>query len=276
MTEFLQNYGDKLLFLLAAALLFIPLEHFLPRHKGKKIVRKNLLTDVLYAFLGYIMVAVVAIIAVTLIVICLEPFVPDFMQNFISSQALWLQVILLMVMGDFYYYWAHRAFHKIPFLWKFHAVHHSIEDMDWVATHRAHPIDAGLTNTGFLTVGILFDFSTAAIAIHAAQFAWHSLLKHSNVKINWGPLRWIILTPAFHHWHHGNMVEAYDKNFSAQMPLWDLVFGTAIMKEHESPEVYGVDDPVPDNFMGTLFYPFKGWFCRKPVADKVANLEPLQ
>lgn len=157
------------------------------------------------------MVSGVALVGVILILMIFEPLVPSSIQNFISSQAIWVQVIMLMIMGDFYYYWAHRAFHKVPFLWKFHAVHHSIEDMDWVAAHRAHPIDAGLTNSGFLVVGLMFDFAAAAMAIQAAQFAWHSLLKHSNVNVSWGPLRWIILTPAFHHWHHGNMVEAYDK-----------------------------------------------------------------
>lgn len=164
---------------------------------------------------------------------------------------------MLIILADLYYYWAHRLFHTVPALWKFHAVHHSIEDMDWIAAHRTHPIDTAITNSGALILAILLEFSAAAFLIFSLQFSWHSLLKHSNIKVGWGPLRWFYLTPAYHHWHHANMKAAYDKNFSGQLPLWDLLFGTAIMKETESPEKYGVDDPVPLRFVGSLLYPFR-------------------
>jgi sterol desaturase/sphingolipid hydroxylase (fatty acid hydroxylase superfamily) len=142
-------------------------------------------------------------------------------------------------------------------LWKFHAVHHSIEDMDWIAAHRTHPIDTAITNSGAIIIALLFDFGALAVLIFSVQFSWHSLLKHSNVSIGWGPLRWLYLTPSFHHWHHANVAEAYDKNFAGQLPLWDLMFGTAIMKQDEGPNKYGVDDPVPKTFLGSMLYPFQ-------------------
>lgn len=253
---FLESYADRLVFLLYAAIIFIPLERMLPRVSGQKLVRRNLKLDLLYMLLSTIVLMIISTFFIILVVSVLDGFIPESATSFVASQPIWLQVILLIAAGDLYYYWSHRLFHTIPLLWKFHAIHHSIEDMDWIAAHRTHPIDTAITNSGVLIIAILFDFSSLAILICSVQFAWHSLLKHSNVNVGWGPLRWLYLTPTFHHWHHANVKEAYDKNFAGQLPLWDILFGTAIMKENEKPEKYGVDDPVPMTFLGSLFYPF--------------------
>lgn len=253
---FLASYADRLVFLLYAAIIFIPLERMLPRVTGQKLVRRNLKLDLLYMLLSTIGLMIISTFFIILVVSVLDGFIPESARSFVTSQPIWLQVILLIVAGDLYYYWSHRLFHTVPFLWKFHAIHHSIEDMDWIAAHRTHPIDTAITNSGVLIIAILFDFSSLAILICSVQFAWHSLLKHSNVNVGWGPLRWLYLTPTFHHWHHANVKEAYDKNFAGQLPLLDILFGTAIMKENEKPEKYGVDDPVPMTFLGSLFYPF--------------------
>ncbi|QUL36733.1 sterol desaturase family protein [Erythrobacter sp. JK5] len=254
---FLENYADRLVYLLCAAMIFIPLERILPRIREQKIVRANLTLDVLYMLLGALATMLLSVFFIAIVVSLLGPWIPGSASEFVASQPVWLQVILLIVVGDFYYYWAHRTFHAVPLLWKFHAVHHSIQDLDWVAAHRTHPVDTALTNSGVLILAILLDFSVLAVLIFSFQFFWHSLLKHSNVAVGWGPLRWVYLTPTFHHWHHANVKEAYDKNFAGQLPLWDVLFGTAIMREDEGPARYGVDDPVPVTFLGSLAYPFR-------------------
>lgn len=255
--EFFSEYGDKLLVLFAAAVIFVPLESLFPRHKEQKIIRKNLRTDILHALVGYVFSFALSLLFIMCAWVALTPIIPAGLKTFLFDLPIWVQVIALMVFGDLYYYWAHRTFHKLPLLWRFHAVHHSIEDLDWMAAHRVHPLDTALTNSGVIIIALSFGFNPAALAIHSVIFIWHSFLKHSNVNISWGPLRWIFATPAYHHWHHGNQPDAYDKNFSGQLPLWDLIFGTAIMTEYENPEKYGVDDPVPDDFIGQLIYPFK-------------------
>lgn len=253
---FVEEYADRIVFLLCAAMVFIPLERMVPRVKQKKLLRSGLKLDLLYMFVGMIPTMIISIVFIVIAVGILDNIVPLSAQKFVRSQPIWLQVILLMIMGDIYYYWVHRLSHRVPFLWKFHSVHHSIEDMDWIAAHRTHPVDTAITNSGAIILAILFDFSTLALFIFSIQFSWHSLLKHSNMKIGWGPLRWLYLTPTFHHWHHANVQEAYDRNFAAQLPVLDLIFGTAIMEERRSPAKYGVDDPVPATFLGSLIYPF--------------------
>lgn len=254
--NFLDNYADHLLFLLSAAIIFLPLEHILPRIKREKFIRESLGLDLLYMLLGVLMIMALSGLYISLVVSVFGNLIPETAQEFVRSQPLWARVILLIIAADFYYYWAHRLFHTIPVLWKFHSIHHSIKHMDWIAAYRTHPIDTAITNSGAIILAILFDFDVAALLIFSAQFSWHSLLKHSNIKVGWGPLRWLYLTPTFHHWHHANVVEAHDRNFSGQLPIWDLLFGTAIMEEKTSPSEYGVDDPVPTTFLGSLIYPF--------------------
>jgi len=255
--EFAQKYMDQLLFVFTAALIFIPLEAILPKHKEQRQLRAHLKTDIAYVIAGYVFFMIFATVFIFIMITLLGPVIPQALKTGIAVLPLWLQVILLIVFGDLYYYWVHRAFHTFPVLWRFHAIHHSIEDMDWMAAHRVHPIDVALTNSGVIILIISFGFAPEAAALFAMQSAWHSYLKHSNVNISWGPLRWLYVTPAFHHWHHGNQPDAYDKNFSGQFPIWDIVFGTAIMTEDKNPLRYGVDDPVPDEFIDQLFYPFK-------------------
>ena len=127
--------------------------------------------DLMYTLLGGLLTMFVAIVFILFAVTMLQGLVPSVVKSFVHSLPIWLQVIVLIICGDLYYYWAHRAFHMVPFLWRFHAIHHSVEDMDWVAAHRTHPIDTGLTNSGFVIVALLFNIHPAALAIHSLQFA---------------------------------------------------------------------------------------------------------
>lgn len=252
-----ESYLDRLVFLISAALVFVPLERLLPRIKQKGWKRDNLTLDMTYMLVGSAITMLLSVVFITVAVTLLKPLVPEAAQAFVRSQGVVTQTLLLIIFGDLWYYGVHRLAHTWPFLWKFHAVHHSIEDMDWIAAHRTHPVDTALTNSGAFLIALLFDFGALAVLIFSVQFSWHSLLKHSNVAISWGPLRWLYLTPTYHHWHHANVAEAYDKNFAGQLPVWDLLFGTAIMKQDEGPDRYGVDDPVPKTFLGSLAYPFQ-------------------
>lgn len=251
------NYVAHLQMFALALIIFAPLEMLLPRRTGLTPMRRLWKTDVLYVLVGYVITSVISVFFLFGGIILLGPLAPEAMENAIASQPIWIQFIEIVILADLAYYAAHFAAHKIPLLWRFHSVHHSIEDMDWLAASRVHPFDQMMTGGMTLMIPIVMGFSFEAIALHALQFSWHSLLKHSNVRVGWGPLRWILCTPTYHHWHHANEPQAWDKNFAGQLPIIDLIFGTAHMTEKQSPTVYGVDDPVPDGFVDQLFYPFK-------------------
>jgi len=172
----------------------------------------------------------------------------------------------VIILADLGFYSAHRMFHSIPWLWKFHAIHHSIEELDWLAAARVHPLDQVVTKGCSLLPLFALGFAATPVAIYAAIYFWHSLLVHANVRLNFGPLRWLIASPEFHHWHHANEPSAYNTNYAGQLALIDKLFGTIYMPPGQTPAKYGVDDPVPHTYLPHLVYPFKPRQARRPAA----------
>lgn len=246
------NFRDFLLFLLV----FTPLEHLIPIHEKARELRKGWLTDVMHFFFSGIFIRI-GLTAVTVFAANAgAAIIPGSVPAAILSMPMWLQVIFAIIIADLGFYLAHRAMHTFPVLWRFHAVHHSSEEMDWLAAYRVHPVDQVLVKGASLLFIFMLGFSTTAIVIAAIIYHWQALLIHSNIRVPLGPLRLLIVGPEFHHWHHANQREAYDKNYSGQLPLWDIVFRTLRLPGN-MPERYGVDDPVPDNYLGQFTYPFQ-------------------
>lgn len=243
---------------LITMLVFVPLETLFPKRKDKKIFRKLWKLDCLYALGIGVLISAGSFALILTGTVLLDFILPQALQDWIDGQSLILQVICVMLIADIGYYWIHRLHHEIPFLWRFHALHHSIEDMDWLAAHRVHPLDQILTRGGSLIIPFALGFSAPALAIWAGIFSWHSYLKHSNANIRLGPLRWIFATPTFHHWHHANEAHAFDKNYAGQLPALDILFGSALMEEENGPTHYGTDTHVADDFIGQLVTPFVG------------------
>jgi sterol desaturase/sphingolipid hydroxylase (fatty acid hydroxylase superfamily) len=178
---------------------------------------------------------------------------------------------MAMIFADLCFYWMHRTFHKVPWMWKFHAVHHSIEELDWLASYRIHAVDQILTKGASLIPVFGFGFSDATIAIFAVIYQWQTLMEHANVNISYGPLRWLVASPQFHHWHHANERQAYDKNFAAQFSFLDWIFGTAYLPGNEFPDRYGTNEPVPKEYVGQFYYPFG---VRRPDANARPDPKP--
>ena len=242
--------------LLITMSVFIPLEFLLPRLQEKRVFRKNWQLDLCYALASGLIVSAGIVFIIVMGVLLITPILSPSVTEFIAGQPLYLQVIEIMIIADLGYYLIHRMFHENPTLWKLHAIHHSIEEMDWLAAHRVHPIDQIMTRGISLIIPYTFGFSTAAIAIFFLIFGWHSYLKHSNVNIRFGPLKWLLASPTYHHWHHANEAHAFDRNYAGQLPIFDIIFGTAIMEEKEGPKHYGTDTEIPADFVGQIMLPF--------------------
>ncbi|TPM41929.1 sterol desaturase family protein [Mesorhizobium sp. B2-3-4] len=242
--------------LLICALIFIPFEHLFAE-RPQKILRKGLGVDLIYVlFNGLIVKAAIILIAANTLEAA-AMLVPQWITQAVGGQPIWLQVAEIILITDIGVYWAHRAFHEIPALWKFHAVHHGIEELDWLGAFHSHPVDAIVTKAISLTPVFFLGFSEGSIAVFSAIYFGHTLLVHSNLRIPLGPLKWLIASPQFHRWHHANQREAYDKNFAGQLPFLDVVFGTYNSTGNSVPEKYGVDDPIPASYFGQVAYPFR-------------------
>lgn len=242
---------------LVIALIFIPLERLLPLHAEQSSTRRHWLNDVVYLLFNGIIIKIGLLIVIGTAMLVLHQFAPAGLTQAVQSQPVWLQAVEVLVLADTGFYLAHRAFHAVPFLWRFHSIHHSIEEMDWLAAHRVHPVDQILTKSASFVPVFALDFSSTAILIFTLIYQWQSLFIHSNTRIKVGPLKWLLASPQFHHWHHANEREAWDKNFAGQLPLLDMLGGTLFMPDR-MPQKYGTDDPVPPLYHQQLAYPFVG------------------
>ncbi len=233
---------------------FLPLQLALPHRREQKIFRKQWASDLSYLlFNGFFIKAGIALL-LGLSLTHLQALMPDAVTGFVGRRNIVWQVLGAFVISDIGYYAAHRLFHAVPFLWRFHAVHHSIEELDWLAAHRVHPVDQTITIVMSSLPVLALGFSLPALAIFGFIHLMQAHLVHANTRIHFGPLRWVFCSPLFHHWHHANEPAAWDKNFSARLIVLDWMFGTLYMP-NEMPLRYGTDHPVPNIYPLQLLWP---------------------
>jgi sterol desaturase/sphingolipid hydroxylase (fatty acid hydroxylase superfamily) len=242
--------------LLVLGLIFIPLEALFPL-RPQRVLREGWQTDVLHFFVSHAGVQVLSLCALIPAQWLFAWAVQFDFQRTVAAQPLWLQVVAIVVTVDFSTYWIHRAFHQVPWLWSFHAIHHSSMQMDWLAGSRMHPVDVVVTRAVAILPVFVLGFSTAAFYTYLAFVSLHAVLIHANVRWRFPYLRWLITTPEYHHWHHCSDEEGIDKNFVSFLPLWDVVFGTAHQPAYW-PKRYGtVKFQPPETYLGQLLYPFR-------------------
>jgi WD40 repeat protein/sterol desaturase/sphingolipid hydroxylase (fatty acid hydroxylase superfamily) len=170
---------------------------------------------------------------------------------------LWQQCLIVLLLQDVLLYGMHRAFHT-GWAWKFHAVHHSPRDLDWVSTQRFHPINQLLTFTLADVAVLLLGFSPETLLILAPFNIVYSTMVHANLNWTFGPLRYLFASPVFHRWHHTSEKEGLDKNFASTFPFLDLMFGTFYMPPGKVPEHFGTGEPdFPEDFLGQFLHPFR-------------------
>jgi sterol desaturase/sphingolipid hydroxylase (fatty acid hydroxylase superfamily) len=238
--------GIALLFVL-----FVPLEKLFALRK-QRVFRTGLLTDLTHILVNGAVtaVAVVALVVVAAIpVFWIRRF--DLVGALPAEAAVGLAVALVAV-GN---YWGHRLTHQVPFLWRFHSVHHSIEQMDWVASGRLHPLDQAFTQAFTVFPLFLLGYGTGVFGGVAVFVTLLALFQHANVRLRFPGVRWVINTPEWHHWHHAIDDDARDKNFG--LPVVDKLFGTAYLPKDRRPVGFGTRSPVPaEGYLRHLAYPF--------------------
>lgn len=247
------------------ACIFIPLETIFSLHK-QKIFRLGWATDATYFFTGHFIGRFGAIV-VTVTLSLMTNFINPELQSKVASQPVWLQFAEAIIVSDLAYYIAHRLLHEVPWLWQFHAVHHSIEHMDWLAAVRVHPCEQLFTQICKIMPLVWLGFAKETFVVYALYSAAIAFLIHANITLRFGVLKWFVATPQFHRWHHSKIPKINNKNFAVQLPLLDLLFGTLYMPAGKRPRKYGVSDRLPASYLGQLLYPFLGTI--KMLNDKL-------
>ena len=239
-----------------AAAVFVPFERLAAAHPEQPTLRRGWATDVLTGLMNGLLLFAALMIALSVIDSAAAAVVPG-LRSWIELRPLWAQAILALALGDLGVYASHRLSHTVPWLWRFHAVHHSAEEMDWLVGFRFHPIDLLLLRGASLGPLVALHVTPAAIAIFIAVSGWQAWLVHANVRVPYGPLRWLVVSPEFHHWHHATEREAYDKNFASLVASWDVLFGTVHLPPGRRPLSYGIDDRVPAGWTERMLHPFR-------------------
>ncbi|NQV35056.1 MAG: sterol desaturase family protein [Phycisphaeraceae bacterium] len=247
-----------LLNLIVYSVVYIPLECLFAKHPEQPTFRKEWRVDVTYFFLNTLLIQITSLLTMSPAMIFFDwARVPSIVGT-VSKLPLLIQIPLCLLVADFTQYWIHRAFHSVPFLWRFHAIHHSTEAMDWLAGARLHLVDVIITR-GLTYVPIyVLGFSEAALVAYVMVVVIQATFIHANVRWEFPGVRWLLATPCFHHWHHAAEPQAVDKNFSVHTPFWDRLFGTFYMPGRW-PEKYGLcgKRDVPSSWLLQFFYPFR-------------------
>ncbi|WP_374433097.1 sterol desaturase family protein [Inhella sp.] len=243
--------------LLGSTLIFVFVEKLWPLRKHQPVFRPEWQTDFHHFIVNHMVVGFV-LLATNLLVHKLFGWAAkDGVQAWVQDLPFPVALFLIILVADLVQYWTHRAYHEVPMLWRLHAVHHSVKSMDWMAGSRQHILELLITRTLVLAPIFVLGFSKEVIDAYIVVVGFQAVFNHANVDVRLGPLRYVIVTPNFHHWHHSQDDEAIDKNYAAHFAFLDHLFGTAVQADRKWPNEYGVvGDYVPNGFWQQFKFPF--------------------
>src|SRR5690606_34003723 len=153
----------------------------------------------------------------------------------------------------------HRSYHRIMTLWRFHAVHHSSRELDWLAGSRIHTAETVLTRSVMLFPILVLGFEQAAVNAYIILVGLQAVVAHANIGVRFGWLEYLIVLPRYHHWHHARHKDYVDRNYAIHLPLVDMLMGTfKLPRDGSWPEEYGVMrlETVPNGFVAQHLMPF--------------------
>ena len=242
---------------LLVGFLFVPLERFFPARAEQIVFREEWREDMFYYLVSSMLVQVLGFLTLAPANYVNAEIPMDGIRAFVVGLPFLVQVIIIMAATDFVQYWLHRAFHTFPLLWRFHSIHHSTKKMDWIAGSRMHFIEVAVLRATTALPMFTLGFQPEAIQAYLLLVYFYSNFIHANIGWHFGLLeRWVV-TPRFHHWHHGSERAAVDINYAIHFPIFDRLFGTHHLPEKDWPEAYGViGDTVPRGYLRQLVHPF--------------------
>ena len=168
------------------------------------------------------------------------------------------QAALMLLSADFLRYWLHRGSHEwSPWLWRFHAVHHSPPKLYWVNVGRFHPLEKALQFLFDAAPFIILGVSEHVLALYFVFYAVNGFFQHCNAEARLGLLNYIISGPELHRWHHSREIRESNKNYGNNIILWDLLFGSYFLPKDRQVDSLGLRNRAyPLSFPAQLRTPF--------------------
>ncbi len=241
------------------------LEIIFPWRKNQSIFRKDFWLDAFYMYFNFFVFSIIIsgfykLLEVAFLNLNIE--VTSLAIINLKALPVWGQLLLFFVVLDFVQWFTHLLLHKFPVLWEFHKIHHSVKEMGFAAHLRYHWME-NILYKPLKTLGVMllggFEPEQAFMVHFLAITIGH--LNHSNIKITWGPLKYILNNPVMHLYHHAYTIPEgkYGVNFGISLSLWDYIFKTNYIPEDSGTIKLGFleDDKLPTNFVSQLFFGFR-------------------
>jgi sterol desaturase/sphingolipid hydroxylase (fatty acid hydroxylase superfamily) len=257
-TPFYLGLDFFVLRILFTAALFIPLERVFAQWADQGVFRPEWREDLFYFLVSSLLVQMLTFFTYlpANTILAVAPLTE--LRAWVGSLPFVVQFLAIMLLTDIMQYWVHRLFHIVPWLWKFHSVHHSARGLDWIAGARMHVLEIIALRAITVIPMFVLGFDTAAVNLYILVVYLYATFVHANINWRFPLIERFIVTPRFHHWHHGIETEAIDVNFAVHFPLLDRVFGTYYLPKDKWPTGYGIPGhPVPLGYIAQLRYPFQ-------------------
>ena len=238
------------------AVIFIPLERLFALHP-RRVLRRGWRTDLVHYLVNGAALKVGLVVSVVVVGSALRAFVPAPLRVGIAASPTWVQIVAGFAITTVGGYAGHRAAHEVPLLWRFHRVHHSIRDLDWLAANHLHPLDETFGRSAAVLPLYALGFGRVSLGAFVILITVQAIFIHANVRMNFGPVRWLIATPQFHHWHHAREPRAYNTNYAGEFPILDALFGTLYLPADRWPAQYGIDESEPAGYLRQLAWPLR-------------------
>jgi sterol desaturase/sphingolipid hydroxylase (fatty acid hydroxylase superfamily) len=180
------------------------------------------------------------------------------------------QLALALVIGELGQYWVHRMQHEVPWLWRFHALHHSAPRLYWLNAARFHPLDILLNNFAATVPLVALGAGEDVLVLWILFAAIHGIFQHCNVPVRLGALNWIFSMAELHRWHHSRRVVESNRNYGQNLIVWDIVFGTRFLPtDREPPRDIGLTGlpNYPMTWLAQELAPFRWARAVEPPAE---------
>lgn len=244
------------------------LEIVVPWRKQQPIFRKGFWLDAFYMFFNFFLFSLVAYNAISNVAV--QAF-NDFLGVFgitnlvalnIASMSIWVQFLIMLVVADFIQWSVHYMLHHVPWMWKFHKVHHSVREMGFAAHLRFHWMETIIYKSALYIPLTMIGFGIDDFFLLHAFTTLIGHLNHANINLTYGPFKYILNNPAMHIWHHAkDMPEdrPFGMNYGITLSIWDYIFRTAYIPSSGRDIELGFEDieRYPEDFNGQMLEPFK-------------------
>lgn len=254
---------DYLYWLIGVSAFFAIAERLRPARARQPVARRQLINDLFYLlFNGHFYAVVTGAIVATVATSTREALIGIGLARdvgWLNGQSFAIQVVVFLLVSDFVQWNIHRLLHGVPWLWQFHKVHHSVQEMDWAANFRFHWVELVVYRSlSYVPIVVwLGGDQLPLFCSYVFATAWGHF-NHSNVDVGIGPLRYVFNSPRMHMWHHDASDEGGKaKNFGIVLSLWDWLFGTVHWPQDRAPERIGYpgDHEMPPDIPRQMLFP---------------------